>query len=50
MDSIKIKDLFDLSHTLLSEYLSKFEYPFEALPGIKDEIIRVGINNVVLSG
>ena len=42
MDNIKVKDLYDLSHTILKDYLEKFEYPFEALAGIKDEIIRVG--------
>lgn len=38
----KINDLLDLDHTQARDYLSKFEYPFEALSGIKDEIIRIG--------
>ena len=37
-----IRDLYDLSHTQAAEYLSKFNYPWEALKGIKDEIIRLG--------
>lgn len=37
-----IKDLFDLSHTLAGEYLSRFAYPHEALVGIKDMIAKVG--------
>lgn len=37
-----IKDLYDLDHTLAKDYLSKFEYPWEALKGIKDLIIEIG--------
>ena len=37
----KIKDLLDLDHTLAKDYLNKFEYPYEALPGIKEEILRL---------
>lgn len=36
------KNLLDLDHTLAKDYLSKFEYPWQALSGIKDEIIRLG--------
>ncbi len=39
---MKINELYDLSHTLASDYLSKFDYPWEALAGIKDFIINVG--------
>jgi len=39
---IKIKDLYDLNHTLASSYLNSFSYPFEALNGIKDFIIDLG--------
>ena len=39
---IKIIDLFDLNHTIAKDYLSKFEYPFEALDGISDLIIELG--------
>lgn len=39
---LKINDLFDLSHTLASDYLSGFEYPWQALQGIKEMIISIG--------
>lgn len=39
---IYTKDLFDLTHTLAAEYLSDFEYPWQALPGIKEMIIKLG--------
>lgn len=39
---LKINDLFDLSHTLAGEYLSEFEYPWQALHGIKDMIVSIG--------
>lgn len=41
---IKTKDLFDLSHTIASEYLSGFEFPWLALKGIKNLIIDLGKN------
>ena len=34
--------LFDLSHTLAGEYLARFEYPWQALDGIKELILRLG--------
>ena len=37
-----IKDLYDLDHTLAKDYLCQFEYPWEALKGIKDMIIELG--------
>lgn len=37
-----IRDLYDLTHTAAAEYLSQFTYPWEALSGIKSEIIRQG--------
>ena len=37
-----IKELYDLSHTLASDYLSGFTYPWEALKGIKDLILSLG--------
>ena len=37
----KIKDLLDLDHTIAKDYLNKFEYPYEALSGIKEEILRL---------
>ena len=38
----KISDLYDLEHTQAASYLSSFEYPWEALKGIKDFIINLG--------
>ena len=38
----KIKDLYDLNHTLAKEYLSHYEYPWQALKGIKDLSIELG--------
>lgn len=37
-----IKDLYDLSHTLAAKYLSDFTYPWEALTGIREQIISMG--------
>ena len=38
----KISDLYDLEHTLAAEYLRRFEYPWEALSGIRDFILELG--------
>ena len=38
----QISDLYSLEHTLAAEYLSRFTWPWEALAGIKAEIIRLG--------
>ena len=37
-----INDLYTLEHTLAADYLRGFTYPWEALSGIRDEIIRLG--------
>ena len=37
-----VQSLFDLSHTLASDYLAAFTYPWEALKGIKDMIVELG--------
>lgn len=42
MQNLKITDLYDLSHTGAADYLSSFEYPWEALAGIKEMIIELG--------
>ena len=42
MSEIRIKALYDLEHTLAKDYLSGFEYPWEALSGIGDFIIKLG--------
>ena len=34
--------LLDLSHTLAGDYLSQFQYPWEALDGIKELILQLG--------
>ena len=41
-DKIKITDLYDLNETIAAEYLKGFEYPWEALAGIKDYIPKLG--------
>ena len=38
----KIADLYDLNHTAAADYLRRFTYPWEALKGIKEEILRIG--------
>ena len=38
----KTADLFDLSHTAAGEYLSGYEYPWQALKGIKELIVTLG--------
>ena len=39
---IQTKDLYDLSHTMAADYLVRFEYPWLALTGISDLIVRLG--------
>ncbi len=39
---MRIEDLYDLEHTKAREYLSGFEYPWQALAGIKEFILRLG--------
>ena len=39
---MKTTDLFDLEHTLAKEYLASFEYPWQALKGIKEMILQLG--------
>ena len=36
-----IKNNYDLSHTIAESLLNKFEYPFEALPYIKEFILEI---------
>ncbi len=40
--NITIKDLFNLDHTITKDYLSNFNYPWEALSGIKELVIELG--------
>lgn len=39
---IKTMELYDMSHTLAGEYLKQFEYPWQALSGIKALILELG--------
>ena len=39
---IRTSDLYDLNHTLAGEYLAGFEYPWQALEGIGEMILRLG--------
>ena len=38
----KIEDLYDLSHSAAGDYLKGFTYPWEALDGIKELILKIG--------
>ena len=42
MEAAKIINLYDLDHTIASEYLSGCTYPWEALSGIGELIISLG--------
>ena len=37
-----VMDLYDLKHSAAGEYLSGFEYPWQALSGIKEMILSLG--------
>ena len=39
---LKTNDLYDMSHSLAGSYLSGFEYPWQALKGIKELILTLG--------
>ena len=39
---LKTNALFDLSHTLAGDFLARFEYPWQALDGIKELILSLG--------
>ena len=39
---LKTTQLLDLTHTLAGDYLAQFEYPWQALDGIKDLILAIG--------
>ena len=39
---LKTTDLYDLRHSAAGEYLTRFEYPWQALKGIKDMILELG--------
>lgn len=44
MEQYKISQMYDLTQTMAGEYLSHFEYPWEALAGIGDLILKLGKN------
>lgn len=37
-----VNDLYDLNHSIAGSYLAGFSYPWEALDGIKEMILRLG--------
>ena len=39
---LKTRDLYDLNHTMAAEYLAGFEYPWQALKGIRELILTLG--------
>ena len=39
---LKTTELLDLSHSLAGTYLAQFEYPWQALEGIKEMILALG--------
>ena len=39
---LKTIDLYDMTHTLAGSYLSGFEYPWQALKGIRELILTLG--------
>ena len=39
---LTVSELLDLSHTLAGDYLAQFEYPWQALDGIKNFILALG--------
>ena len=39
---LKVNQLYDLTHSIAGEYLSGFEYPWQALGGIKALILSLG--------
>ena len=39
---LKTCDLYDLNHTAAADYLAQYEYPWQALKGIKDLILSLG--------
>ena len=41
---LQVKDLFDLTHSAAGDYLTGFEYPWQALAGIKQLILDLGKN------
>lgn len=42
VEQVKIKELYSLDETRAKEYLEQFTYPWEALGGIHDLILKIG--------
>ena len=42
VDLIKVSNMYDLSHTKAKELLESVEFPWEALPKIKETILKLG--------
>ena len=42
MDAIKVRDLYDLTHTRAAQMLEGCEYPWEALSKIKETVLAIG--------
>lgn len=42
VEQVKIKELFTLEETIAKDYLEQFTYPWEALAGIHDLILKIG--------
>lgn len=42
MEGLYFENLLDLSHTLAGEYLNSFKYPWQALGGLKEFILKLG--------
>lgn len=38
----KTRELYDLSHSMAGDYLSGFDYPWQALKGIREQILSLG--------
>lgn len=39
---LRIQELYDLEHTMAKTYLEQYEFPWQALSGIKDLILELG--------
>ena len=39
---LKTADLYDMTHSLAGNYLSRFDYPWQALKGIRELIVTLG--------
>jgi len=42
LKELEITELYDLSHSMAGEYLKGFKFPWEALSGIGDLIVKIG--------